>query len=125
MAHLVVSNTKRKGYTYTHHTLNKHNLPILKRSNEQGFTINASTESLSDADHAVSLGLPAVVVVPNDQPVPRKTPDGTRVLLCPAQSGNATCSTCKLCSVADRNVIIAFQAHGNQAKKVNAIVSAS
>ena len=125
MAHLVVSNTKRKGYTYTHHTLNEHNIPILKRSNEQGFTINASTESLSDADHAVSLGLPAVIVIPNDQPVPRKTPDGNRVLLCPAQSGNATCSTCKLCSVADRNVIIAFQAHGNQAKKVNAIVSAS
>ena len=43
------------------------------RANRQGFTVNASTESLDRADHAMALGLPAVTVVRNDTPVPERT----------------------------------------------------
>lgn len=122
VAHLVVSNTRKRGYTYTHHVLNDHNVEIIKRANRQGFTINASTESLDDADNAISKGLPAVCVVPNDQPVPKCTPQGHKVVLCPAQARDTTCAECKLCSVADRKCVIAFQAHGSAAKTVNALV---
>ncbi len=123
MAHLVVANTGKRGYTYTHHVLNKHNVDIIKRANRQGFTINASTESLSAADDAIKQGLPAVVVVPNNQPVPECTPDGRKVVLCPAQSRDTNCADCKLCSQAKRTCVVAFQAHGTAAKTVNTIVA--
>ena len=54
LAHLVVANTGRRGFTYTHHTLTPENVSMLTRSNRQGFTVNASTESLDRADHAMS-----------------------------------------------------------------------
>jgi hypothetical protein len=94
---------------------------MLTRANRQGFTVNASTESLDRADHAMSLGLPAVTVVRNDQPVPQRTPAGTRVVVCPAQTrSDVACADCQLCSKADRGCVVAFLAHGTQAKKVNA-----
>lgn len=122
MAHLVVANTGRRGYTYTHHVLNKHNTEIIKRANDQGFTINASTEALVDADKAIDKGLPAVVVVSNDRPVPKCTPNGHKVVVCPAQERDISCSECKLCSVANRTCVVAFKAHGSAAKTVNQLV---
>ncbi len=121
LAHLVVANTGRRGFTYTHHTLSPENVSMLTRANRQGFTVNASTESLDRADHAMSLGLPAVTVVRNDKPVPKRSPAGNRVVVCPAQTrSDVACSDCQLCSKADRGCIVAFLAHGTQAKKVNA-----
>ena len=121
-AHLAVANTNKRGYTYTHHVLNDHNVEILKRLNRQGFTVNASTESLESADAAIDKGLPAVVVIPSDQPVPKCTPNGHKVKLCPAQATDTDCATCKLCSVADRKCVVAFQAHGTAKKTVNQLV---
>jgi len=123
MAHLVVANTGRRGYTYTHHVLNKHNTEILKRCNKQGFTVNVSTESLKDADNAVAQGLPAVCVVPNDAPVPEVTPQGHKVVVCPAQERNTNCSDCRLCAQANRTCVVAFKAHGTAAKTVNQLVA--
>ena len=52
------------------------------------------------------------------------TPDGRRVVVCPAQTCAPTkCETCKLCSKADRNYVIAFVAHGNGKKKVNTFLN--
>jgi len=123
VAHLVVSNTGRRGYTYTHHALNNHNVSILKRANSQGFTVNVSTESLHDADAAVALGLPAVAVVRNDQPTPTHTPRGVRVVVCPAQEREVSCAECGLCAQAERTCVVAFKAHGTAAKTVNEIVA--
>ena len=123
MAHLVVANTNKRGYTYTHHKLNDHNLEILQRCNKQGFTVNISTESLSAADAAVELGLPAVTVVANNQPVPSHTPAGHKVVVCPAQERDTNCAECKLCAQANRTCVVAFKAHGTAAKTVNSIVS--
>lgn len=120
---LITANTKRRGYTYTHHKLNKHNVEIIKRANHKGFTINASTESLAAADDAIDLGIPAVCVVPNNQPVPKYTPAGRKVVLCPEQQCGISCADCKLCSQSKRTCVVAFQAHGNAAKTVNQIVS--
>lgn len=125
MAHLVVANTGRRGYTYTHHQLTDHNVTILQRSNRHGFTVNVSTESLDQADHAMGLGLPAVTVVRNDQTTPTHTPSGHRVVVCPAQTRDISCSECGLCAQANRSCVVAFLAHGTAAKTVNEIVSPS
>ena len=123
IAHLVVANTGKRGFTYTHHSLNAHNVSILSRANRQGFTVNVSTESLDRADDAMAMGLPAVAVVRNDTPVPERTPAGNLVVVCPAQAREVSCSECGLCSQAKRSCVVAFLAHGTQAKKVNAAVS--
>ena len=122
---LVMSNVGKRGYTYTHHVLNHRNVDILRRANVHGFTVNVSTESLDAADAAIDQGLPAVCVVPNNQPVPKVSPAGHKVVVCPAQERNISCSECKLCSVAKRTCIVAFKAHGSAAKTVNALVSDS
>ena len=114
-----------KGYTYSHHKLNTHNLEALKYSNANGFTINASCESLEQADRARALGLPAVCVVPSDEVTPASTPAGHKVTICPAQlHDKVSCSTCKLCSHSNRSQVVAFLAHGAREKKVNAKLTA-
>ena len=123
IAHLVVANTGRRGFTYTHHVLNSHNVSILNRANRQGFTVNVSTESLDRADHAMALGLPAVTVVRNDTPVPKRTPAGNLVVVCPAQTREVACADCGLCSQANRKCVVAFMAHGTAKRTVNEIVS--
>ena len=123
LAELVSANKGKRGYTYTHHELNDYNVSLLRYANQKGFTINASTESLADADAAIAQGLPTVCVVRNDQPVPDCTPDGNKVVLCPAQDREISCAECKLCSQSNRTCVVAFKAHGTAAKTVNALVS--
>ena len=123
---LVRANKGRKGFTYTHHQLNDHNLQVLKNANQNGFTINISTESIEVADSVMTkLGLPAVAVVPSSHTERfYRTQSGRKVITCPATiHDNVTCATCQLCSKADRNFIIAFPAHGNAKKTVNRIVT--
>ncbi len=123
MAHLVVANTGKRGFTYTHHKLSSYNVSIIARANRQGFTVNVSTESLDRADAVMAMGLPAVTVVRNDQPVPTHTSSGRRVVVCPAQTREVSCSECGLCSQAKRTCVVAFMAHGNAKRTVNEIVS--
>jgi hypothetical protein len=122
---LVESNKGRRGYTYTHHILNDHNIQIIQDANRKGFTINASCESVDDADRVMSEhNIPAVAVVNSDK-TDRfyKTSSGRKVITCPATiHENVTCATCGLCQVADREFVIAFPAHGNAKKTVNDIV---
>ena len=109
-----------KGYTYTHHKLDYlHNLEAVKYANRNGFTVNASCESMTQADDAISAGVPAVCVVDNSQPVPARTPAGHRVVVCPAQTRDTNCADCGLCQQSKRTCVVAFLAHGNKSKKVN------
>ena len=108
-----------KGYTYTHHQLHTHNLEAIKYSNRNGFTVNASCESMQQADDAIAAGIPAVCVVDNSQPVPARTPAGTRVLVCPAQTSDTNCKDCGICQQSNRKCVVAFLSHGSRAKKVN------
>ena len=114
-----------KGYTYTHHKLDYvHNLEAVKYANNNGFTVNASCESMQQADEAISAGVPAVCVVDNSKDVPKQTPAGTRVVVCPAQRFDSVdCKSCGLCQQSDRKFVVAFLAHGNGAKKVNSKLS--
>ena len=121
---LVKANKNKKGYTYTHHVLNAHNVSQIKKANKKGFTINASCQSLAECDQAISKGLPTVCVVDSDKPTPKTTPAGHKVLVCPAQTQDTSCDRCRLCSQAERNnVVIAFKAHGKQKKAVNELIA--
>jgi hypothetical protein len=124
---LAEANRGRLGYTYTHHILNDHNIQVIREANAKGFTISASTENIEVADAVMSEhGIPAVAVVKSDK-TDRfyKTESGRKVITCPAalHPGKVTCATCKLCTIADRDYIIAFPAHGNAKKTVNEIVA--
>lgn len=140
---LIEANTGKRGWTYSHHLLNTHNTEALKHSTNNGFVINASTESLNDCDKAIDKGLNSCVVISSDNPdliafsslvdkktyyrqtAPIKTPKGRRVVICPAQKCQPTkCSNCLLCSK-DREFPIAFIAHGNNKKKLNQLLNQS
>ena len=114
-----------KGYTYTHHELHSHNVEAIKYANRNGFTVNASCETLAQADQARSLGIPAVCVVDNSVATPTHSPAGTRVVVCPAQTRETNCKDCGLCQQQGRTCIVAFLAHGSRAKRVNESCSVS
>jgi hypothetical protein len=79
---------------------------------------------LAECDAAIKKGLPTVCVVDSEKPTPKTTPAGHKVLVCPAQTGNTNCNTCRLCSQAERNnLVIAFKAHGTQKKAVNELIN--
>ena len=116
--------SKARGYTYTHHRLEYlHNLEAVKYANANGFTVNASCESMQQVDEVIADGVPAVVVVDNSKDVPTQTPDGHKVVVCPAQTRDTNCVDCGLCAQAKRTCVVAFLAHGNRAKKLNATLS--
>tara|TARA_R100001443_G_scaffold2188_1_gene7388 strand:- start:85 stop:780 length:696 start_codon:yes stop_codon:yes gene_type:complete len=121
---LVKANKNKKGYTYTHHVLNAHNVAQLKKANSAGFTVNASCQSLTECDAAISKGLPTVCVVDSEKPTPKTTPAGHKVLVCPAQTSETSCDKCRLCQKSERNnLVIAFKAHGTRKKLVNEIIN--
>ena len=123
---LIMANKGRKGFTYSHHILNEHNIICLQNANSLGFTVNASCESVEVADKVMTdHNIPAVAVVNSNES--RRffaTSTGRKVVVCPAtiHPDKVTCSTCGLCQQSDREFIIAFPAHGASKAKVNAIV---
>ena len=120
------ANQGLKGYTYTHNRLDiGENISLLKTANKQGFTVNISTETEAAADNAVLNNLPAVIVVKSTEK--RRswfTKNKNKILVCPAQdeTKNVNCIDCGLCQSRPKNLIIAFKAHGNQAKKIDKIL---
>lgn len=116
-----------KGFTYTHKPLvgSVHadaNLAAVQSANAKGFTVNASANTLAHADTLADLGgVPVVVVVAHDAPDTLATPAGRRVVVCPAQRrDDVTCATCRLCSRADRSVVVGFRAHGASYRRAEA-----
>lgn len=117
---LVAANKGKLGFTYTHHNPIK-NQDIIKKSINNGFTINLSAETLTQADTYVSYNMaPVVVILPINAPKVSYTPKGNKVVLCPA-NGDITCNDCKLCQRSDRDFIIGFAAHGVRKNKVEKI----
>ncbi len=127
---LVNANRGKRGFTYTHkpvegtgeiETKNRH---AVKHANENGFTINLSANSLSHADRLTELNIaPVVAIVPHDAPETLETPMGRKAIVCPAQQrDDITCAKCQLCS-RQRNVIIAFRAHGFSKKKAEMVAN--
>ena len=120
---LVRANKGRRGFTYTHYTMgNIVNVGALEYANGNGFTINVSHNSPQEALEATH-GQPRVTIVPSDYwATGDKVGD---IVRCPAETRDeVTCKTCKLCSVATRDVIVGFTVHGTQAKKADVIARA-
>ena len=108
-------------FTYTHHRQTEHNLAVVDRQNQAGFTVNLSCDSEEKAAFRHRRGFPSVVVVPADDKRDQwRDADGVKFLTCPAQTGEATCDSCRLCARAGRGFVIAFRAHGNARKKISA-----
>jgi ferredoxin len=117
LAQLVDANRGRRGFTYTHKPLTTDaEREAVKNANAHGFTVNLSANDLDHADMLAGLDIGAVVtVLPGDVygNVPIFTPNGRRVVVCPATyRDEVTCESCGLCQRADRKVIVGFPAHG-------------
>jgi len=119
---LVEANKGKRGYTYTHKPMTAANKKLVKFANDNGFTINLSANTLAEADKYMALGVaPVACVIDIESEKVSYTPKGHKVVVCPAQTTDATCQTCKLCAIADRNYIIGFLPHGSAKKTVNLI----
>lgn len=140
LSQLVDGNKGRNGYTYTHkpviavesedptkhvsEELAKSNRDAIANANKNGFTINLSADNLQQADAKAALGIgPVVVIVDSKTKETVFTPEGRKVILCPAtQKEGINYANCKLCQK-QRSVIVGFPAHGNAVNKVNAIIA--
>jgi hypothetical protein len=116
MARLIIANNGKMGFTYTHHDMRSWvNREIVKDSNNNGFIINLSANNLKQADTLINMGIGPVVVIQNAANGTRadtETPDGHRVVTCPATyKDGVTCLSCRLCA-RNRDIIVGFPAHG-------------
>jgi len=122
---LVDANMRKKGFTYTHYPMSfEWNASIVEEANRLGFTINVSANSVEHADELKKLTTaPVVVVLPMDYPDSGgHTPDGHRVVVCPATTArNLTCLECKICASPVRKSIIGFRVHGCRARQAEAV----
>jgi hypothetical protein len=124
---LVAANTGKRGFTYTHHNMDLvDNQNAVYAANAAGFTVNLSGNNLAHADALAALQVgPVVAVVPEDHPEHSTTPEGRKVVVCPEQTGKAkSCAECQLCQRANRQVVVAFRAHGVSKRKAIAIARA-
>jgi hypothetical protein len=122
---LVDANIGKRGFTYTHKPLSLGNLSAIRSANKRGFVVNLSANSVSHADKLVKTGLPVAAVVPNDSADRFTTPEGNRVVVCPAQRVDGiSCNTCRLCAKGNRGFNVGFKPHGTGAKRVQRITTA-
>ncbi|MEM8971883.1 MAG: hypothetical protein AAGD43_07480 [Pseudomonadota bacterium] len=119
---LVEANRGRRGFTFTHYDVlhNRGNRRLVTFANANGFTINLSANDLDHADQLIATGCgPVTTLLPADQTTNTTTPNGHKVVICPAISHpGATCLSCKLCARAKRNVIVGYPAHGAGSGKI-------
>lgn len=129
MRDLIVANGLKRGFTYTHYdvlsnTFEAHtNALLIQDANVKGFTVNLSGNDIAHADKLKALNIaPVVVIMPRDAAKVTVTPEGNKVVICPAENTDkVTCLKCTLCQDAKRDYIIGFRAHGTAAKTVELI----
>jgi hypothetical protein len=129
---LVEANAGRRGFTYTHKpvapsytgfaTQESINLKAVAYANANGFTVNLSANNLQHADRLMALEVaPVVVVLPASMHAAQNvtTPDGHKVVVCPATyRDDVTCKSCGLCQK-QRKVVVGFPAHGNSKNRAS------
>jgi hypothetical protein len=129
LAALVDANAGKHGLTYTHYDVieNAANREAVRAANDAGFRINLSANTLAHADALLETKAgPVVVVLPADAKpdVATYTPNGARVVICPATyKDKVSCDTCRLC-VRTRETVVGFPAHGTSKKKASAVAAA-
>lgn len=122
-----------RGWSYTHKpvlgetpTATRNREAVRKANSSGGLTINLSGNSPGHADQLAELAIgPVVTVLPADSPARgNTTPAGRKIVVCPAQTHpGVTCSSCGLCAVRNRSVIVGFLAHGTSKRKASAIAA--
>lgn len=125
MRELIKANKGKRGFTYTHYPMsNEGNRKALALANAHGFTVNVSSETYTEADQAINYGVAPVVVLQEiDAPKVSFTPQGNKVVTCPATyMDSVTCQSCELCYNISRRVIVGFPAHGVSKRKVINII---
>lgn len=119
---LVKANKNKLGFTFTHHDLSDDNVKLFKFANSNGFTINASTNSIDEVDKPMSLNIPTVTLLPEGSPKVQVTKEGWKVVKCPWQNNKRnTCDKCRLCADPNRSFVIGFEAHGARKRKVTTL----
>jgi hypothetical protein len=122
------------------------NRQVIAQAIKAGFTINLSTDNPAHADRLAELGIAPVVTVlarayarravrhrfkrrrdewaetigewrDRTASLPRHTPAGRRIAICPATYSEATCKTCGACARV-RDVVIGFPAHGDGRREI-------
>ena len=124
LADLVDANRGKRGFTYTHKPLTESNAAAIAYANANGFTVNLSGNNPAHADTLANAGVgPVVTVMPADTSENTTTPQGRKVVVCPAtQRDDVSCATCKLCAIAERDFIVGFPAHGASKRKAESVV---
>jgi hypothetical protein len=116
----IFSAAKLRAFTYTHHVQTEYNLQVVRDCNAQGFTVNLSCDSQTQAAMRHQEGYPSVCVVSASDSRKAWELDGVKFQTCPAQLRDGiNCASCQLCSHADRSCVVAFRAHGTGARKVS------
>lgn len=122
LSELTAANAGKNGFTYTHYPMTRGNANAVKKANLAGFTVNASANNPKQAADYFKSGLPTVTVLPADHAAKKTVVNGVTIVTCPATyRDDVTCSSCGLCQVSDRRVVVGFPAHGGQAKKATII----
>lgn len=119
---LIKASKGKRVFSYTHYLPDNNNAQYIAEANRAGMTINLSANNTAQAVEYMRLNIaPVVTLLPMDAPNVQ-TVEGFKVVACPAEkSDKVTCANCALCTIADRNYIIGFRAHGVSKKHVELI----
>lgn len=135
---LAKANRGRPVIAYTHKPATQENLAVLREAKKAGFPVNLSANNVSQADELLGHDLNVVVVLPEiyqkrkDESqgefkrrldsLPKHTPGGKRIAVCPATYSETNCLSCRVCAASEpRNAVIGFPAHGTKRGKVSQI----
>jgi len=125
LGQLVGANAGKRGFTYTHYPMHEANREAVDFANDLGFTINASANTEAQAVEYKASGLPTVCTISRETRGDRWVSferGGSRFVQCPAEyREEVSCATCKLCSVAVRDVVVGFTVHGTRASAADVI----
>lgn len=119
---LVNANKGKRAIVYTHHLPTVgNNASLIKLANDNGLTINLSSDTLKQADEYIALGIaPVVTLLQIDSDKVSYTPAGNKVVKCPADKAKGiTCASCGLCALSKRDYVIGFEVHGTAKKAIN------
>jgi hypothetical protein len=101
----------------------EHNRALIEAANANGFTVNVSCDTLTDTDRAAQrVDAPLAVVLHGDtQGKTVYTPDGIRVVVCPATyRDDMNCANCGICAESNyTRTPVGFPAHGTKKKVIN------
>jgi len=127
---LALASRRLKAWLYSHHPLGVESISMIRLVGKLGFSFNSSCQTEREADSKISQGVHCVITVPSTETRTHwRTAEGkNRVQICPQQLNPAvTCATCRLCIHGGRESelprIIAFKAHGNGKRKVDAALA--